>query len=429
MRLSKLATATPLRAICIAASAWLCACPASDGDGEAQGDEAKGQGVDVSRLVSDSRTDCEGLPAVSGVVQTSVTDRVKDGETLALTLMRMGLSQPDTNEVVKALAGCMFDFRRSRPGDQVRLVFRDGRLDAMEYRASMTREWLVLRGSDGRLSAQERQVQITRELAQVDISIDSSLYEAIRAAGEDPSLAIDVADVFAWDIDFYRDVRKGDRIRLLVEKERFQGQLIRYGDILGVRYVGGLVGDKTYLRYKLAAGGEGYFGDDGQNAKKAFLKSPLKYTFVTSNYGGRQHPVLGFYKAHQGVDLRAAIGTPVWSVAEGTVTKVVLNDRTAGTYLTIRHANGMETIYMHLSRIAEGIHAGSRVQQKQVVAYSGNTGRSTGPHLHYGMRRGGTYIDPFSQNFPRAKPLAQEELPRFKEQTKDTAEKLKAMAP
>ena len=238
-----------------------------------------------------------------------------------------------------------------------------------------------------------------------------------------------MADVFAWDIDFYRDLRRGDRLSLIVEKERVQGQLLRYGDILGARYVGDLVGEKSYLLYRLEGGGEGYFDSDGQSAKKAFLKSPLKYTFITSTYGSRQHPVLGYRKDHKGIDLRAAVGTPVWSVADGTVTRAVKGDRVAGTYLFVRHANGIETTYLHLSRFADGIRVGSRVRQKQIIAYSGNTGRSTGPHLHYGMKRGGDYVNPLSQKFPRADPLPQSELARFHAQTQAVAQALGLIHP
>ncbi|MDR0966142.1 MAG: M23 family metallopeptidase [Myxococcales bacterium] len=357
---------------------------------------------------------CEA-PAITAAFDVSV-GRLRNGETLATALARLGLSWGQVDEVTRALVGS-FDFTKSRPGDQLRLTLREGRLDALEYRASMTREWLLTREGEGAaLQGGQRAIAIEKEIAQVDATIESSLYESLRTAGEDPSLAIDVADVFAWDIDFYRDLRRGDRLRLIVEKERVQGQLLRYGDILAVRYVGGLVGDKTYVRYALSTGGEGYFDAQGQSAKKSFLKSPLKYTFITSNYGGRQHPVLGYHKAHQGIDLRAAIGTPVWSVADGTVTRAIKGDKAAGTYLFVRHANGMETTYLHLSRIADGIQVGSRVKQKQIIAYSGNTGRSTGPHLHYGMKRGSSYVNPLSQNFPRAEPLPKAELARFRGQ-------------
>lgn len=192
--------------------------------------------------------------------------RVEEDETLAGALSRLGLSGGQVSEVIRALDG-HFDFRRSRPGDQIRLTLRQGQLLAMEYRASMTREWLVTREGQ-KLVGKQRDIEVTTEVAQINATVDSSLYEALRAAGEDPSLAIDVADVFAWDIDFYRDLRRGDRLSLIVEKERVQGQLLRYGDILGARYVGDLVGEKSYLLYRLEGGGEGYFDSDGQSAKK-----------------------------------------------------------------------------------------------------------------------------------------------------------------
>ena len=123
------------------------------------------------------------------------------------------------------------------------------------------------------------------------------------------------------------------------------------------------------------------------------------------------------------------MGTPVWSVADGTVTRAVKGDRVAGTYLFVRHANGIETTYLHLSRFADGIRVGSRVRQKQIIAYSGNTGRSTGPHLHYGMKRGGDYVNPLSQKFPRADPLPQSELARFHAQTQAVAQALGLIHP
>ncbi len=412
----------PLPFAALLTACFLTACPSSPDDkagGETSCPRAE-DGASLPSPVCESLSEDGLLPPEPLTIRSG---RIKNGEPLAAALVRLGLSSGQSSEVIRALDG-IFDFRRSRPGDQLRITFQGESPNVIEYRASMTRGWVVTRGADGRLHGEARTIEASTEVAQVDITIESSLYEAMRAAGEDPSLSIDVADVFAWDIDFYRDLRRGDRLRLIVEKERVQGQLLRYGDIIGVRYIGGLVGDKTYLRYKLAEGGEGYFAADGQSAKKAFLKSPLKYTFITSTYGGRQHPVLGFHKQHQGVDLRAAEGTPVWSVADGTVVKAVKNDRAAGNYVVLRHANGMETYYLHLSKFADGLRPGLRVQQKQVIAYSGNTGRSTGPHLHYGMKRGGVFVDPMSQNFPRAKPLPEAELDRFHKQTEEVARQL-----
>ena len=350
--------------------------------------------------------------------------RIAPRMTLATTLEAMGLGGNQVAAVIEALRGS-FDFRKSRVGDQVRLVLKESEVQSVEYRASATREWLVRRDGERLLGAQ-REVAVQTWVEAVDIAVATSLYEAMGVAGEDPSLAVEVADVFAWDIDFYRDVRRGDRLRVVVEKQFAQGRLLRYGQILGARYEGELVGSKRYLRYTPVSGEPSYFDEKGNSAKKAFLKSPLKYVHVTSRFGGRKHPLLGYYHTHQGVDFAAAIGPPVWSVADGTVTRAVRGDRAAGNFVFVRHANGIETGYLHLSRFAEGVRVGARVKQKQVIAYSGNTGRSTGPHLHFAMKRGGKHINPLTQRFPRAKPLPAEELGRFAQETAEVAKMLDA---
>jgi len=350
--------------------------------------------------------------------------RVAPNEAFATTLFRVGLSGSEASSVLAALAPEV-DFRKVRAGDQVRSSRRASDLRVVEYRAAGGREHLVT-VKDGVWGASQRTVTERLEVAVVDLAIQSSLYESTLRAGEDPELAVEVADVFAWDVDFYKDVRQGDRLRVVVEKYRSPHRLIRYGRILGARYDGQLVGSKRYLRYTLADGETSYFDDQGNSARKAFLKSPLKYVRITSRFGGRRHPLKGFVHNHTGVDFAAAVGTPVWSVADGTVTKVVRDDPSAGRYLFVRHANGIETGYLHLSSFAPGLRAGVRVRQKQVIAYTGNTGASTGPHLHFAMKRGGRHVNPLNQQFPRAAPMPAAELKSFLEHTADVANVLNA---
>ena len=147
---------------------------------------------------------------------------------------------------------------------------------------------------------------------------------------------------------------------------------------------------------------------------------------ITSHFGGRTNPLSGFHQTHLGVDLAAEMGTPVWAVGDGVVTSVVHDDPGGGNYLFLRHANGIETGYMHLSRFAEGIQVGSRVSQKQVIAYTGSTGMSTGPHLHYAMKRAGYFMNPLALKMPRSEPLPKKELPRFLETTAGIASALDA---
>lgn len=236
-----------------------------------------------------------------------------------------------------------------------------------------------------------------------------------------------LSDVFAWDIDFYRDVRKGDKAKALVEKFVSKGRVLRYGEVLAATYEGGLVGNKRVFRYVLPDGEANFFQEDGASAKKTFLKSPLKYAHVTSSFGSRFHPVLQYVKNHNGVDYGTPIGTPVWAVADGTVVSAG-NSGAAGNMVLLRHANGMETQYMHLSRFGDGVRAGQRVRQKQVIAYSGNTGRSTGPHLHFGLKRNGAYANPLTQKFPRADPLPKELTADFLAKAHDMAQQLDAVS-
>lgn len=352
--------------------------------------------------------------------------RVAPKTTLGRTLNELGVSGEEIQTVVSALKG-HFDFRKSRIGDQVRVSRKDGLLDSIEIRRSDVDEWLVAREGDGEaFVASKRQVVIETKRVPIDVAVRSSLYEAMTEAGEDPTLAVDIAEVFAWDLDFYRDVRAGDRIRIVVDKVYARGKLLRYGDIYGVRYEGAVVGTRRLMRYTTILGDTSYFDERGTSAKKPFLKTPLKFVHVTSHFGSRANPLSGFQQNHLGVDLAAEIGTPVWAVGDGIVTSVIHNDPGGGNFVFVRHTNGYETGYLHLSRFAPGLSVGTRVSQKQVIAFTGNTGMSTGPHLHYAMKRGGHYINPLSVKFPRSEPLSSKELPRFHEMTSEIASLLDA---
>ena len=274
-------------------------------------------------------------------------------------------------------------------------------------------EWQVRRDGE-KYVASKRVVEVEKQVSRVELEVATSLYDAALSAREDPTIALALADVFAWDIDFYLDVRKGDRVRCLVEKVLSKGRLLRYGEVLAAEYRGEAVGTKRVFRWQLPDGTWSYFQEDGTSARKAFLKSPLKFAHVTSGFGSRFHPVLQYVRAHQGVDYAAAVGTPVWSVADGTVTRAG-NTGAGGNTVCVRHRNGFETCYLHLSGYAAGVKSGSRVAQKQLIGYSGNTGLTTGPHLHFAMRRNGTYVNPLNQKFPRNEPVPTSLLAQFRE--------------
>ncbi|HYG68967.1 MAG TPA: M23 family metallopeptidase [Anaeromyxobacteraceae bacterium] len=333
----------------------------------------------------------------------TVTIKLQRNQTVSQALMRLNLSADEVKGVIGALRD-HFPFRKARPGDQLRLERREGseEVHRFSYRQGIADEWIVERGPNGTLEGRKRPVELTTEVARVAVTIESSLYDTLEKSGEDPDLAVLASDVLAWDVDFYQDVRAGDAMRIVVEKVFADGKLLRYGEVLAAEYDGAATGRKRLFRYTDPDGHTSYYDDDGNSAQRGFLKSPLKYAHVTSKFGGRRHPVLGYYKQHQGVDYGAPTGTPVWAVGDAQV-KVAGWHGACGKTVILRHRNGLESIYCHLSKVA--VSSGKPVSQKQVVGYVGTTGRSTGPHLHFAVKKNGSYVNPLSLKVPRAAPI------------------------
>jgi murein DD-endopeptidase MepM/ murein hydrolase activator NlpD len=344
---------------------------------------------------------------------TAVTARLARNQTLAQALFKLDVDGAEVRAVVEALKG-LFPFNRARPGDQLRLERRDGEraVHRFSYRQGVADEWTVERLPDGTLRGTKRPVQLTTEVARVAVTIESSLYETLQKSGEDPNLAVLAADVLAWDVDFYQDVRGGDRMSMIVEKVFADGKLLRYGEVLAAEYDGAATGPKRLFRYAAPDGVTSYFDENGQSARRGFLKSPLKYANITSRYGNRRHPVLGYNRAHEGVDYGAPTGTPIWAVGDGQVRLAGWNGG-CGKTVILRHRNGYETVYCHLSGFA--VSAGKPVAQKQVIGYVGATGLATGPHLHYAVKRGGRFMNPLQLKVPREAPIPEKWLPDFQE--------------
>lgn len=361
---------------------------------------------------------------LAGATDTVVVKnrRLERNQTVAKALYSAGLDEETVGAVQGALTAAEFNFKKARPGDQLRFVFDHDQLEVLDYRRNLLTEWQVRRDGE-RYVGRKREIEREQRVAMVELTVESSVWDAAIAAGEKPDVAVTLSDVFAWDIDFYRDVQKGDRMRALVEKTMHKGRVIAYGNVLAAEYVGSSVGTKRTFRYKLPDGTESYFLEDGTSARKTFLKSPLKFARVTSRFGGRFHPILNYFGAHNGVDYGAAIGTPVWAVADGSVTKAGWDDG-GGNMVCVKHVMSFETCYLHLSKIL--VKNGARLAQKDVIGESGTTGLSTGPHLHFAMKRGGKFVNPLNQNFPRADPLPKALLADFGEKLGDLRAQLDA---
>ncbi len=344
---------------------------------------------------------------------TATTALLSRNQTLAQALFRLDVGSADVQAVVRALKG-LFPFNHARPGDQVQVERREGdrAIHRVTVRQGPADEWTVERLPDGTLTGSKRPVSVTTDVARVAVTIESSLYESLEKSGEDPNLAVLAADVLAWDVDFYQDVRGGDQVRMVVEKTLVDGKFLRYGEVLAAEYAGASAGRKRLFRYTDPEGQTSYFDDDGQSARRGFLKSPLKYAQITSRFGNRVHPVLGYTRAHEGIDYGAPTGTPVWAVGDGRVERSGWNGG-CGKSVTLHHRNGFETVYCHLSAVA--VSAGRPVSQKQVIGYVGATGLATGPHLHYAVKRGGHFMNPLQLKLPREAPVPPRLMADFRE--------------
>jgi len=337
-----------------------------------------------------------------------VAGRLERNSTVAEALDAAGLTPEQTHDIVHALHG-VFDFRYARPGQGFRVkTTPDGQVAFFDYEASPTESYCVRRDGD-HLVGYERKIPIRTVVDTVKGRLDSSLYQAMDAAGETPTLAAMLAEVLAWDIDFYRDPRPGDTFEIVVEKHFSKGRFLGYGDILAARYQGA-VGTYEVFRYVRPNGAVAYYDQNGKSAQKALLKAPLKFVRITSPYGMRMHPILGYTKMHRGVDYGAPIGTPVMATGEGTVIWAGRKGPN-GNMVGLRHANGYTTFYCHLSRIL--VRRGQRVHQKQIIGRVGETGRATGPHLHYAVKLFGHFLNPLKLKLPPRHPLAKKLMPDF----------------
>jgi murein DD-endopeptidase MepM/ murein hydrolase activator NlpD len=332
------------------------------------------------------------------------------------------IAGPEMTTLVAAVGG-LLDLRRVRAGQPYTIDrLLDGRVRRFEYEIDGDRRFTATRGSlDGapRFITAIEEIPRQTEVATVEGDISggvTSLSEAIDRAGESMELTLALADVFSGEIDFNSGLQPGDRFRLVVERHSREGRPAGYGAILAAEFVN----DGRQLRairFTPEGGSPGYYDDEGRSLKRFFLKSPLKFEpHVTSRFSSaRRHPILGYARAHNGVDYRAATGAPVVSVAPGVVTSAGWTGG-GGRTVKVRHPNGYETEYLHLSSIA--VRAGSRINQGDLVGRVGMTGLATGPHLHYGLKKGGRYVNPVVEhrNMPPGEPVPARLLPVFAEE-------------
>ncbi len=340
----------------------------------------------------------------------TIDGEVKERSTLFQSLAEKNIPPRWIDLIVSKLKSYV-NFRKIKGGTYRLITDEKGELVKFIYEAGPTEIYEIEK--DGwEYVAQRKSVSVETRLVKVVGEIRSSLFEAMDGAGEQDPLTIAFAEILAWEIDFYKDVREGDRFKVVVEKVYKGDQFVGYGAIRGVEYQRG---DRIIrgMRYK-----EGYYNESGISLRKAFLKAPLRFNRISSKFSrARRHPILGGLRPHFGVDYAAPPGTPIWAVADGVVTSCGWNGG-FGKQVILRHGNGYTTYYGHLSGFGRGIRKGAGVKQKQVVGYVGSTGLSTGPHLDYRVAKDGRFRNPLKEAFPAGLPIEKGEMEAF-HQTRD----------
>jgi murein DD-endopeptidase MepM/ murein hydrolase activator NlpD len=339
-------------------------------------------------------------------------DTLRSGETITQLLMRARLADDEARGLVSALSGHQ-DPRRLRPGAVVsyRTSYLEGKVRGMELRLDADRT-LNLRREGDDWAGQVEEVPVVLDTVVLTGMVETSLYAALlRGEGDDiPAEERErVADIlaeriFAWQIDFSRDLRRGDTYRVLYERAVRPDGTARWGKVLGVEFqVNGR--ENTAFLHRAHDGTEEYYARDGESLKRAFLRAPLEFRRISSAFSrSRFHPVLGVNRPHNGIDYAAAPGTPIRAVGDGTVTRAGWGGG-YGNLVDIRHSRGYTTRYAHLRGFAQGVRAGGRVRQGDIIGYVGSTGLATGPHLHFEFHLNGRPIDPNSVRDVTGEPL------------------------
>jgi murein DD-endopeptidase MepM/ murein hydrolase activator NlpD len=335
-------------------------------------------------------------------------------DTLDAIFRRMALDTADL-AAIRQLPGIRQSLDFLKPGDAIKLTHADGELKELTRKVSDTQTLKVVRQDDGFAAKMiENPVQIRIRTATA--TIDSSLFQAADAADISDIVALKLANVFAWDIDFVLDIREGDRFTAVYEQIYQDGKYLRDGEVLAAEFVNS---GKVYraVRFVTESGSASYYTPQGLPMRKAFLRAPVEFTRVSSVFNPhRLHPILNLIRGHMGTDYAAPTGTPVHAAGDARVSFAGRRGG-YGNALVLAHNNSVSTLYGHMSRFAKNIRVGTHVQQGQVIGYVGMTGLATGPHLHYEYLVNGVHKNPQTVQLPGAEPLRAEALQKFRDLT------------
>ena len=356
------------------------------------------------------------IPKTEGPVIEKKSISVSSGDTLIELLVKGGMERINANSVITELKK-VFNPRLLRKGQEITLAFEisdngDYIFHSLSIRLDMTKEIRVTRSSEDSFTSKEILYKLDAKPVRSAAEISSSLYDAAIEAGMPVEVLIQMIRAYSYDVDFQRDIRPGDKFEALYEKMYDgNGNFVEGGSIL---YTLLKTNGRTMpiYRYKTTDGEVDFYDENGKSVRKTLMVTPVNGARLSSGYGMRRHPILGYSRMHKGLDFAAPIGTPIMAAGDGVV-EYAGRKGGYGKYIRIRHANHYMTAYGHMRRFASGIRKGVRVKQGETIGYVGSTGLSTGPHLHYEILHNGKSINPSSVRTPSCRTLKGKELEKF----------------
>lgn len=368
---------------------------------------------------SDADIEDEASRPIQQVVQ------VDRGDTLMDLLLRSGVDKVEATRAIDALRE-VYNPRELKIGQEVTVSFERqpdginaGAFQSISLQPEAGRQVTAKRTEDSNFKVQDVKREVTKQYARFGGTIKSSLFETAAKQGVPAQVLVEMIRALSYDVDFQRDLQPGDSFEVMFE--RFadkKGTVIREGDVL---YASLKLSGETIAIYRFTDGNGNtdYFNAKGESVRKALLKTPVDGARITSGFGMRNHPILGYSKMHKGIDFGVPTGTPIQAAGYGVVDFAGANGA-YGYYVRIKHDDKYSTAYAHMSRFAQGIRKGTKVNQGQIIGFVGSTGRSTGPHLHYEILAGGGQVNPLSIKFQSGSKLAGKDLQKFQDYLKTT---------
>lgn len=351
---------------------------------------------------------------------TQKTLAVGSGDTLMDLLVRNDVPRGDAHEAIAALRK-VYDPRKLRPSHKITVFYQPGDEGAALFNGLSIQKDIV---SSVRVSREENGYGATEkdrptrtESRAFRGNIDGSLYLAAKAEGVPDAIILDIIKIYSFTTDFQRDIHAGDSFEVMYDTDvtADSGEIVPGHERVTYAKLTLSGQDIPFYYFENSAGDDDYYGPDGKGAKKPLMKTPIDGARISSGFGKRRHPVLGYTKMHKGVDFAAPSGTPIYAAGDGTIEKLGPYS-SYGNYIRIRHSGGIRTAYAHMKGFKSGLKSGSRVKQGQVIGYVGTTGRSTGPHLHYEVMMSGKQVNPATIKISGGKSLAGKDLKKFKTQ-------------